>query len=243
MRTSPELEKKLQEYAQRGLIVPRKENNLYLKCSYKGAGNPISEKWNIKIYTSGSVVCNDLQTLDNISLPDKNLIAVQIDDAGIGFPLLGVMVGVHIEGTDSIWADVVPVEFFQNPLYEKKSYLDDYAKRGISLLKKYGVAPQTHRIEICTGYINKNLRDRLRDLGFDVRVTEIKGLLQSELEKLFSEYVRKTLKCDLAYDPKECEKSQLGQKYYSVLNWGKKFAPELLKTGWDSISKNMNRGS
>ena len=99
MRSNENLEGKLQEYLQKGLLASRTENNKTLKCSYKGTGTLISDKWTVKIYNTGSVVCNDFDTLTKIekgtlASPDKRLKLLQIDDAGIGFPLLGAMVGV-----------------------------------------------------------------------------------------------------------------------------------------------------
>jgi hypothetical protein len=246
MKSSPEMEKKLLEIVIRGLIVIRTENNPTLKCSYKGSGTLVSPKWNVKIYHSGSVVCNDMLVLqdllnDKVKSPDTSLKVVRIDDSGGGFPLLGVMVGVNIFGESKIWTDVVPVEYFQEPLYDTKAYLDEYANRGIQILEQLKVAPETHRIEICTGYINKNLKNHLRKYSYDVRVVEIKGLLQDELENLFREYVKTTLGKDLGYDPKVMNKSQLGRTYYSVLNWGKANTPHLLKSGWKSIQGELAR--
>ena len=97
MRTSPKLETRLQELEQQGVIEKRFENNAYMKISYKGAGTLVTPKWNIKIYNSGSVVCTDgalLQSMlqGTLKAPDKSLKIIQVDDAGWGFPLLGVMV-------------------------------------------------------------------------------------------------------------------------------------------------------
>ena len=108
------------------------------------------------------------------------------------------------------------------------------------LLNDFKIAKNTHRIEICTGYINRTLKDRLTSAGFDVRTTEIKGMLQDSLERLFKEYVHKELGTDLAYDPKELADSRdIGSRYYSVLNWGKAHAPHLLKSGWKSMKNEI----
>lgn len=240
MKSNPKLESMLQEYVARGLIVPRTENNATLKCTYKGAGTLITEKWNVKIYNSGSIVCTDFQILnaiekDELKAPDASLKVIQIDDAGWGFPLLGVMVGVT-DG-EQVWTDMVPVKFFQEPLFGKKAYLNDYAERGISILEEIGANPKKHRIEICTGYVNKNLKNALREMGFDVRVNEIKGLLQDQLEERFRYNVHGILGVDLAYDPKQIGKAMLGKRYYEVLHWGQANAPQWLKSGWKSIQE------
>lgn len=241
MNSSILLEQKLQEFCAAGLLIPRTENNKYLKVSYKGTGKSISEKWNVKIYTSGSVVCTDEVVLGEILSgtlkdPDASKITLQCDDSGWGFPLLGVMVGV----TDGkvVETDTVDVSFFQGETYTKKLYLVGYAEKGLAIItERFHASSKTHRIEICSGYVNTSLRDMLRWLGYDVRIADIKGLLQDRLESLFKIYVRDTLKCDLAYDPKEMKKQggNVGQAYYRVLEWGKRYAPHLLKTGWGSL--------
>jgi hypothetical protein len=236
LQSSPQMEKALSDALAKGLLTTRTENNQYLKISYKGTGTKISDKWNVKIYTSGSVVCNDpavLQSLMDNSFkePDTRLRLLQIDDAGVGFPLCGVMIGVT--NGERVWTDTVDVSFFQSPKFEKKLYVDEFAKKGLHLLSK--TLPSTHRIEICSGFINTGLRDALRARGYAVRITEIKGLLQDNLEQLFKEYVKKETGQDLAYDPKEIKKEKLGKAYYQVLDWGKKHTPHLLKSGWNSI--------
>lgn len=230
--------------SQAGLIVPRKENNQYLKVSYRGAGNPISEKWNVKIYTSGSVVCVDEKVLDDIldnrvGIIDISKAVLQCDDSGWGFPLCGCMVGM----TDGkrVETAVVDVSYFQPPAFDNKAYLTEYARKGLYLATKvFGASPETHRIEICTGYVNSELRKLFRSRGFDVTVVEIKGLLQDTLEDLFKQYVQKMTGVDLAYDPKEIKEKGGGKKavashYYKVLEWGHKNAPHLMKTGWQSM--------
>lgn len=247
MRSSIQLELQLKKYADKGILKPRTENNRYLKVSYKGTGGLVPEKWNIKIYTSGSVVCVDNKLLldilqDDLKIADLSKPCLQIDDAGIGFPILGVMVGVS-DGK-CVETDVVNVSFFQNPAYDNREYLREYTRKGYNIItQRFNADPDTHRIEICSGYINQNLRSFLRDRGFDVSVLEIKGLLQDNLERFFREYVHKTLGEDLAYDPKELEaeggKGMLAWAYNQVLDWGFKNAPHLLKTGWKSIGDSI----
>lgn len=239
MQSTPQLEKALELLHKKGDIEPRKENNNYLKVSYKGNGKLISEKWNIKIYTSGSIVCNDLPLLNQIiegalKEPDKSLKLIQIDDAGVGFPLCGIMVGVCID--DKIFTDIVDVKFFQGFFFKNQDYLTEFARKGAAIVDSIGATPQTHRIEICTGFVNTKLKDLLRSKGFDVRVTEIKGLLQDQLESLFKKHVEKETGYRLTYDPKELKKEEIGRAYYNALNYGKARVPNKIKTGWKSIN-------
>jgi hypothetical protein len=238
MKSSPAMEQALSKCADSGLILPRTESNIYLKVSYKGTGNPISEKWNVKIYTSGSVVTTDIKTLDDIvngtlAPPDSTLKIIQIDDAGFGFPLCGIMIGVY-DGS-KIWTDTVDVKLFQGLAYERKTYLMDYTRRGLEIVNKLSICPKTHRIEICSGFINTKLKDALRALEFDVSITDIKGPLQDQLEDLYKEYVAKVTGKNLAYDIKMIKNSEIPIYYYRALEWGKKNAPHLLKSGWKSM--------
>jgi hypothetical protein len=241
---------KLKKAFKRGLITARKENNNHLLASFKGIEEKgISHKWNVKIYSYNtrkkghSITCIDNYVLQKIVEedyesfnPPSHLKVLKIDDAGWGFPLCGVMVGVSNE--DKVLSAVVPVEFFRNDKkngFQTKKYLKKYASLGFQLVKDFKATPKTHRIEICTGYINKLLKEKLRSHGYIVRVVEITGMLQNELENLYKQYIHKTIGADMYYDPKDMDKSQIPRKYRDCLRYGKMNCPHLIKTGWDSI--------
>jgi len=243
MKSTPKIETKLAELCNKGILNKRTENNNYLKVSYCGTGGLVSEKWNVKIYTTDSVVCVDMKTLDDLvndrlKAPDLSKELISIDDAGWGFPLGGVMIGICIK--NSVHIQIIPVEFFRGDFFERKLYLKEYTNAGLNILnhtafqlQKEIVDPTTHRIEICTGYINRGLKEKLREIGYDVTVTEIKGLLQDTLENKFKEYIKTLTNVDLAYDPKECY--NIGMAYKAAVDWGIANAPHLLKTGWKSL--------
>lgn len=238
MKSSPEIEQALSKFVSTGLIVSRTENNPHLKVSYRGIGTVISKKWNVKIYNSGSIVTTDIKTLediisDNFKTPDKSLKVVQIDDAGFGFPLCGVMVGVYA-GTKVI-TDTVNATLFQGEAYTNRMYLKDYTDKGLKIIQDLEISPSTHRIEICSGFINQNLKDALRGLGFDVVITDIQGPLQDQLEGLYKQHVRDVTGKDLAYDPKVLADIDIAKSYYAAVEWGKENAPHLLKNGWKSL--------
>lgn len=239
MKTNKTLEDTLIKMASQGLIIPRVEKNPYLKLSYKGAGGLITPKWNIKIYTSGSFVCTDTALIREfyhgwLKVPDKKLQVLQIDDAGWGIPLCGIMVGV-CDGRKII-TDIVDVAFFKSGIFERQDYLLEYSNKGLNIVEnQFKANPETHRIEICTGFINSKLKNLLRSKGYHVTITEIKGMLQDQLEDLFKKYVLKETGMDLAYDPKGMSKKEISLNYYKALEWGKKNVPHLLKSGWKSM--------
>ena len=224
-----------------GVIREKFERNEYLFVSYCGVvGGLVSEKWNVKIYKSGSVVCNDMYVLkqllseEGVKKPDESKKLLKIDDSGWGFPALGVMVGV-CDGV-RIETDMVDVRFFKQGIFDRQEYLKEYSRLGREIVKnKFHASFDTHRIEICTGYVNRGLRDDLRVEGYDVRVVEIVGMLQDGLEKLFKQEVKRQLGLDLGYDPKGMKRGQISKKYYKVLEEVRRLRPDMLKSGWGSL--------
>lgn len=243
---------KLQQASERGYVTGRSEDNPYLLASFVGGEQEgITPKWNVKIYTYNrkkkghSLVCVDKLVLDRLLKKDydsfipPDLQILRIDDAGWGFPLCGVMVGVSDER--NIQTAVVPVKYFRNDIesyFQTKRYLKEYGELAIQLLERLGASPNTHRIEICTGYVNQPLREELRKLDYDVRVVEIKGMLQEKLEEMYREYILTEIGSDIYYDPKNMKKSEIPQRYRESLKYGRKHCPHKIKTGWNAISGN-----
>jgi len=241
MQSTQAMETALVAHVAKGLIAPRTENNQYLKASYKGAGGLVPVTWNVKIYSSGAVVTTDEQTLmsmvnGSLKEPNSRLKLLQIDDAGWGFPLCGVMVG--ISNGKEIMTAVVDVRWFKKGTFESKAYLREYSKLARETMQEhFSSTPDLNRVEICSGYVNSVLKEDLRRAGYDVRTTVITGFLQEHLEKLYGEYVKVALGTDVYFDPKAFgdNKAALARKYKSVLEWGRRFKPEMLKDGWGSM--------
>lgn len=233
-----------------GVVKVRIENNPYLMVAYCGTGDLVSHKWNVKVYKPNkwtglqSIVCVDFHVLDEMvaksgvppEVSEKQV--VTIDDSGWGFPLCGVMVGAT-DG-ERVETNVVPIRFFRHDTpesFDTGAYLDEYARRGEELLWRLGVTPKTHRIEICTGYVNTALREQLREHGYEVRVVEVTGLLQDELEETFRHYVEGELGQDIYFDPKELDKEKVvPRRYHEAVEFGRVRCPHLLKTGWKGLA-------
>lgn len=230
-----------------GFISVRSENNPSLLSSFRGVEEKgITPKWNIKIYaykkkTKGhSISCVDMHVLDRLldrdyeSFIPPDLKVIRIDDAGWGFPLCGVMVGVSDE--EAVETAVVPVEYFRGDTemgFSTRQYLNKYQELAVEALLRLGASPRTHRVEICSGHINQPLRETLRGLGYDVRVVEIKGMLQDTLEGLYREYVSLEVGADIYFDPKEMDVSLIPRRYRKALEYGRKHCPEKVKSGWN----------
>ena len=106
---------------------------------------------------------------------------------------------------------------------------------AFQLLEQIGASPETYRIEICSGYINQPLREALRKHGYDVRVVEIKGMLQEQLEKHYREYIFDEIGVDIYYDPKQLDHSGIARSYEACVNYGTQNCPEKIKTGWSAL--------
>ncbi len=116
---------KLRQASEEGVVASKSENNQYLLAAYVGVeGKGITPKWNVKIYTFNkkkkghSFVCVDQHILAKIlegdyeSFIPPDLQVLRIDDAGWGFPLCGMAVGVSDE--QEVQTGIVPVEYFRD---------------------------------------------------------------------------------------------------------------------------------
>jgi len=61
-------------------------------------------------------------------------------------------------------------------------------------------------------------------------------MLQEELEALYNRYVLEEVGSDIYYDPKEMMKSEILRRYQERLEYGKRYCPHQIKTGWKAIS-------
>lgn len=229
----------------RALGLPEvEENSPYIVLSVRGDGARAPEKWNAKVYRNKSkrlkLVSVDLKTLAGLlegREPPARARAVIVDDAGWGFPLGGVLIGATDGKT--VETGLVPVECFQGERFRRHAYLGHAARVTLELLRRFGARPEDTRVEICTGYVNTGSKEALRKAGFEVKVTEVKGLLQDELERRFAEYV-KALGYEGYADPKgACDPAA---PFGNVMKWIEEKPGErmrLAKTGWKSLKPGL----
>lgn len=239
-------EKEIEILKNSPLLVQRSEPNSYLLYKFVGNGKDLPETFNIKIYTGKrglSVVTNDEVTyqklLNGETLAPLNEHVIYIDDSGIGCPIGGVFCGVAYN--DDIAYDEVPVEYFQGESFEHRYYLDRYAKIGtdllFSMLEKHSLYMKDVTVVICIGFVNTKLKDALRNAGFDVRVGEIKGVLQDGLEQISKTVLNERYGFNLYYDPKETSPTTGFQKVIDWINENPGERLKFAKTGWDYFKK------
>jgi hypothetical protein len=219
----------------------RREASPYIVLSVYGDDIRVSSRWTARVYRNAEgrlkLVTTDYHTLEQLLSgrvsARENII--KVDDAGWGFPLGGVMIGAEQNG--HMETGIVDVRFFQGELFRKHAYLEEAARVTLELVRKLGGRPDDTLVEICTGYVNSKSKEALRDAGFEVKVTEITGYLQHELERRFREYVE-SLGYHAYFDPKETRDPASG--FRKVINWimedpGHRL--KIAKTGWKYFEK------
>ncbi len=225
------------------------ERNPYLALHVRGKGGRVSRKWNAKIYRGEegklkTLVTNDFHTLRRILSKSIELNVgrertVYIDDAGIGFPIGGAVIGVYEEPTSKFLYDVIPVDFFKGEKWRKRLYREEASRIILSLLEKLGAKPEKVKIKICTGEIFLKAKETLRERSYLVEVDEIGDPLQTLIEEKFREYIIKeyNLPENLYFDPKI---SDPRKGFRMVINWiktDKENRLKIAKTGWNYFKK------
>jgi hypothetical protein len=245
-------------------LVERREPNPYLKYGCHGDGVRADEKFVVKVYGKKdgrlSIVCNDMPTLERLlsGAPRKDYdVSFEIDDSGWGFPALGVLIGCVLRVKDEppvMITREVATEFFQDPAFAQKKYLGETTRviremiDELTFRSDISEVPSEIGIKICTGFVFKDARNRLREDGYNVEVGEVKGLLQDDLELIHKEYVES--KGFVYFDPKQFtgdDKSKLIANNFNdvVRRLDEMGLTETMrKTGWGFFKKrNPQAGS
>ncbi len=219
------------------LELPRRdERGPHVVLSVYGDGARASPRWTARVYRNKAgrltLVTTDYPTLEQLlagKAPEREKV-IRVDDAGWGFPLGGAMIGVEEGG--HIQTGLIGVEYFQGHLFKSHAYLDEAARVTSTLVQAAGGSPRDTLVEICTGYVNSRSKEALRAAGYEVKVTEITGRLQHELEHRFKEYVE-SLGYRAYFDPKEARDPAAG--FNKVIAWICEAPAErmkIAKTGW-----------
>ena len=170
---------------------------------------------------------------------DKNIASgIQIDDAGWGCLLGGVVIGAYRLDTQAfVWGEV-PVAQFQGNAFTQKAYLTSATDMTRDLLAKLNVSKE-EPIHVCTGYVLDGVRQMLHAGGYNWQTAKITGPLQTLVETALVQRLHQIGVTDLDY---ETLTAKQGLAFYKCLKWLKggnvnatRTAPErerFAKTGW-----------
>ncbi len=160
---------------------------------------------------------------------------IQVDDAGVGDLLFGVIVGAHRRETGEFHYDVIPVSYFQSPDFRRKLYLKKATELTLRLIHEMKLGAD-EQIEICSSFLFDETRETLFDkFGKDrVRVSVISGEAQNNVETAYLDEVR-----NLGYEPITERDEKRARSFFHMLRWVKNNPDRLkyAKTGWPRLRR------
>ncbi|HZY47915.1 MAG TPA: hypothetical protein VFE96_08985 [Candidatus Bathyarchaeia archaeon] len=162
---------------------------------------------------------------------------VQIDDAGVGDLLYGVVVGAHRKETGEFHYDLIPVSYFQSPSFGRKMYLKKATELALQLLYQMKIG-ENEEIEICSSFLFDETRPHLVEKFGRTRVktSVITGDAQNNVETAYLDEIR-----NLGYEPLPERDQKRARSFFHMLKWVKN-DPERLryaKTGWPRLRRYM----
>lgn len=158
---------------------------------------------------------------------------IEIDDAGWGDLIGGVIIGGYNPLLAEFRWEEVPVEHFQGESFIKKTYLDATKRAVYKILGNLRAEKKFYRIALCTGYVLTDAVRSLRKKGWRIVRRKIEGRCQ----ELVEERNRKEL-IKLGVPP-----STIGNippsanRFIRLFEWVKENPKErerYVKTGWKS---------
>ena len=159
---------------------------------------------------------------------------IQIDDAGWGDPVGGVLIGVYRVETKEFVVKEIEVSHFQEPNFAKKTFLS----RGLELAVEALSCLQVQKgeaIQVCRGAILDEVRAGLKAKGFEVIPTKIEGELQELVE---ANLVTSLEKLGIRDIPRVSGK----ERFFRQLEWIQEDLAQrehYAKTGWKNWPKKL----
>ncbi len=159
---------------------------------------------------------------------------IQIDDAGWGDPVGGVLIGLFRIETREYVVKEIEVTHFQDPNFAGKTFLGrglELVLEGLSCLK----VSKNEPIQVCRGAVLDGVRDGLKDKGFEVIPTKIEGQLQELVE---ANFVTSLERIGIQGIPRVSGK----ERFFRQLEWIQedlKHREQFAKTGWKNWPKKL----
>jgi len=160
---------------------------------------------------------------------------LQIDDAGVGDLLHGVVVGAYRPETGEFSYDMVDVGFFQQPEFGKKAYLEEASEVVKHVIERMKLA-DSEPILICSSFIfERAVHDLEEKYGKErVTVTKITGEAQRHVETAYLDEIR-----NLGYEPLAEREEKRARSFFHMLRWLKSEPRRFrhAKTGWPRLKR------
>jgi hypothetical protein len=161
---------------------------------------------------------------------------IQIDDAGYGDLLNGVVIGAYRPEKDFFIYDVVGVDYWQNPLYATGKYKNEAGHIALRLIER--LMPEIdERIEICQGNLLDEANTIISEkLGKNRLIRcKIEGRAQYLTENAYLDELR-----NLGYEPLEERSSKWAKSFWDMMHWVEKDPKNRIrwtKSGWPKLRR------
>jgi len=166
----------------------------------------------------------------------------QLDDAGWGCLIGGMLVGVYRAEDEQFDCGLVEPAFFQGDQYERKMYLAEAGRQAGLVFARLGI-DRSEPVMVCTGHALDGVCEWLGTSGYTWQRGKITGPLQELVERALQDYL-----CNLGFQvPYEMltEPGQKGLFWWHQIKWLKGGNPNRAghsperarqcKTGWWSF--------
>jgi len=145
-------------------------------------------------------------------------LTIEIDDAGTGDILHGVVIGAYRPEDDVFLYDMIDVRYFQEPVYGEKRHLNEARRIALRLVDRLGLK-EKEKISICTGDIlNETAEALVEEYGEDrVERCRIENRAQYMVELAYMDELR-----NIGYEPIENRTEKWGKNFWHQYNWLRK---------------------
>lgn len=143
---------------------------------------------------------------------------IEIDDAGTGDILYGVVIGAYRPEDDHFVYDMIDVRYFQEPVYDKKRHLNEARRIALRLVDKLGLKEE-EKILICTGDVLNEAAEALLEQYGEERIVRgrIEGRAQFLVEQAYTDELS-----NIGYEARDDRTEKWGKNFWHMYNWVKK---------------------
>ena len=143
---------------------------------------------------------------------------IEIDDAGTGDILFGVVIGAYRPEDDHFIYDMIDVRYFQKPVYGKKRHLNEARRIALSLVDRLGLREE-EKILICTGDVLTEAAEALLERYGEEHIErgKIEGRAQFLVERAYTDELR-----NIGYEAREDRTDKWGKNFWHMYTWVRK---------------------
>lgn len=149
---------------------------------------------------------------------------IQIDDAGYGDLLFGVIIGAYRLETELFYYDLIDVKYWQEPLFEKGLYKEEAKRISLKILKR--MQPEDEAIEICQGNILDQAAEAISDKypEKEIKRCKIQDRAQYLVELAYVNELR-----NLGYEPIKKRTNNWVKNFWDMYHWVEEDPEERLR--------------